>query len=163
MPLLRPITDRDVEDVLALNHRNVVKLAPLDVERLHLLRGWADRIDVVDVDGAFGGFVITFGPGTAYDSENYRWFTERHGEDFYYLDRIVLHEDFRRRGLGGFVYDEVEQVARKHGRMALEVNLVPRNDASLAFHQRRGYVEVGRLGDEEHLVSLMERTWSDQA
>jgi uncharacterized protein len=163
VPTLRPITDRDVEDVLGLNHRNVVKLAPLDVDRLHLLRGWADRIDVVDVDGAFGGFVITFGPGTAYDSENYRWFTDRYGEDFYYLDRIVLHEGFRRRGLGGFVYDEVEQVARKHGRMALEVNLVPRNDASLAFHERRGYVEVGRLGDEEHLVSLMERTWSDQA
>ena len=57
----------------------------------------------------------------------------------------------------------MEQDARKHGRMALEVNLVPRNDASLAFHQRRGYVEVGRIGDEEHLVSLMEKTWSDQA
>ena len=119
MPSLRPLTDGDVDDVLALNHRNVVKLAPLDVERLELLQSMADRVDVVDVDGAFGGFVITFEPGTAYDSENYRWFTERHGDGFYYLDRIVLHEDFRRRGLGGFVYDE------------------------------------------EHLVSLMEKTWGD--
>ena len=161
MPSLRPLTDGDVDDVLALNHRNVVKLAPLDVERLELLQSMADRVDVVDVDGAFGGFVITFEPGTAYDSENYRWFTERHGDGFYYLDRIVLHEDFGRRGLGGFVYDEVEAVARRHGRMALEVNLVPRNAASLAFHERRGYVEVGRLGDEEHLVSLMEKTWGD--
>jgi predicted GNAT superfamily acetyltransferase len=39
----------------------------------------------------------------------------------------------------------------------LEVNLVPRNDVSLAFHDRRGYVEVGRLGDHAHLVSLMEK------
>ena len=50
MPTLRPIADRDVEDVLALNHRNVVA-------RAARRRGstccaeWADRIDVVDVDG----------------------------------------------------------------------------------------------------------------
>lgn len=163
MPHLRPLRPTDVTDVLDLNERNVMLLAPLDADRLDRLRGWADRVDVVDVDGAFGGFVITFGPATAYDSDNYRWFTERHGDAFYYLDRIVLHEDHRRRGLGGFVYDEVEEVARKHGRMALEVNLVPRNDASLAFHEGRGYVEVGRLGDDDHLVSLMEKTWSDEA
>jgi uncharacterized protein len=163
VPSLRPATDADVAAILALNARNVVKLAPMDAARLDELRGLADRVDVVDVDGGFGGFVITFGPGTTYDSDNYRWFTDRHGDGFYYLDRIVLHEDFRRRGLGGFVYDEVEAIARKHGRMALEVNLVPRNDASLAFHRARGYVEVGRLGDEDHLVSLLEKTWDDDA
>jgi predicted GNAT superfamily acetyltransferase len=160
---LRPATDADAATILALNERNVVKLAPMDAARLDELRELADRVDVVDVDGAFGGFVITFGPGTTYDSDNYRWFTDRHGDDFYYLDRIVLHEYFRRRGLGGLVYDEVEAIARKHGRMALEVNLVPPNDASLAFHRSRGYMEVGRLGDEDHLVSLMEKTWVDEA
>jgi predicted GNAT superfamily acetyltransferase len=154
VPTLRPITPSDVDHVLALNERNVVKLAPLDAARLGEIRDWADRVDVLEVDRSFAGFVVTFGPGTAYDSENYRWFTERF-DDFYYLDRIVLHEDFRRRGLGGFVYDDVEETARKHGRLALEVNLVPRNDASLSFHQRRGYVEVGRLGDDDHLVTLM--------
>jgi predicted GNAT superfamily acetyltransferase len=151
---LRPITPSDVDDVLALNERNVVKLAPLDAARLAEIQDWADRVDVLDVDGDFAGFVVTFGPGTPYDSDNYRWFTDRF-DDFYYLDRIVLHEDFRRRGLGGFVYDDVEETARKHGRLALEVNLVPRNDASLAFHESRGYVEVGRLGDDDHLVTLM--------
>jgi predicted GNAT superfamily acetyltransferase len=55
------------------------------------------------------------------------------------------------------VYDEVEAVAKRHRRLALEVNLVPRNDASLAFHERRGFAEVGRLGDANHLVSLMEK------
>jgi uncharacterized protein len=153
---LRPITPSDVDDVLALNERNVVKLAPLDAARLAEIQDWADRVDVLDVDGDFAGFVVTFGPGTPYDSDNYRWFTDRF-DDFYYLDRIVLHEDFRRRGLGGFVYDDVEETARKHGRLALEVNLVPRNDASLAFHESRGYVEVGRLGDDDHLVTLMTR------
>ena len=160
MPLLRPVTDADAPDVLSLNERNVELLAPMDDARLGQLRGWADRFDVLESDGEFAGFVVTFGPGTSYDSDNYRWFTERHGEHgFYYLDRIVLHEDFRRQGLGGLVYDALEAVAAKHGRMTLEVNVVPRNDASLAFHERRGYVEVGRLGDPGHLVALMEKAF----
>ena len=160
MPLLRPVTDADAPDVLALNERNVELLAPMDGARLGQLRRWADRFDVLESDGEFAGFVVTFEPGTPYDSENYRWFTERHGgHGFYYLDRIVLHEDFRRQGLGGFVYDALETVATRHGRVALEVNVVPRNDASLAFHERRGYVEVGRLGDSAHLVALMEKSF----
>jgi uncharacterized protein len=156
MPLLRPVTEPDVEQVLALNARNVTALSAMDGERLQRLRAIADRFDVLEADGAFAGFVVTFAPGTPYDSENYRWFADRHS-DFYYLDRIVLDESFRRRGLAGIVYDELETVAKRYGRMTLEVNLVPRNEASLAFHERRRYAEVGRLGDQEHLVSLMEK------
>ncbi len=160
MPKLRRVQPADHADVLALNQANVVKLAPMDEARLRQLDGWADRFDVIDVDGEFGGFVVTFAPGSAYDSENYRWFAERHDRSFYYLDRIVLADSHRRQGLGTFVYDELEHVARRYGRLALEVNLVPRNDGSLAFHDRRGYVEVGRLGDAAHLVSLMEKELS---
>ena len=159
MPLLRPLADPDIDDVLALNQRNVDALAPMDEDRLRLLQEWSDRFDVLEYDGRFAGFVVTFAPGSPYDSENYRWFTERHSSGFYYLDRIVLDESVRRQGLGTFVYDDVEHVAARHGRLALEVNLVPRNDASLAFHAARGYVEVGRLGDETHLVALLEKTF----
>lgn len=158
MPKLRPLTAVDHAHVLALNEANVTALAPLDEERLVLLTTLADRFDVLEEDGDFAGFVITFAPGAAYDSENYRWFAERHDRDFYYLDRIVLASTMRRRGLGTFVYDEVEATARAYGRLVLEVNLVPRNDVSLAFHDRRGYVEVGRLGDDTHVVSLREKT-----
>jgi predicted GNAT superfamily acetyltransferase len=159
VPQLRPVTDADMPEVLALNERNVEALAPMDEDRLQLLQKWSDRFDVLEHDGGFAGFVITFAPGSPYDSENYRWFTERHSSGFYYLDRIVLDESVRRQGLGGFVYDELERVAARHGRLCLEVNLVPRNDASLAFHDRRGYQEVGRIGDAAHLVSLMEKTF----
>ena len=43
MPLLRPVTDTDAPDVLALNERNVEALAPLGEDRFAQLRGWADR------------------------------------------------------------------------------------------------------------------------
>jgi len=157
MPLLRRLRDEDVPHVIELNHLNVELLAPMNADRLQDLVDVADRFDVVEVDEEFGGFVVTFTPGTSYDSENYRWFGDRFGDRFYYLDRIVLSDRFRRRGLGMFVYDEVETVAAAYDRLTLEVNLMPRNDVSLAFHTRRGFVEVGRLGDENKQLSLMEK------
>lgn len=153
LPLdLRPMTDDDVLTVLDLNARDVELLSPLDAPRLRLLRGWADRALVLDVGEEIAGFVLTFAPGSPYDSENYRWFAERY-DDFTYLDRVVVGERFRRRGLARRVYDELESHAR--GRMALEVNLDPPNEPSLAFHRGRGYGEVGRLGEPGHVLSLM--------
>jgi predicted GNAT superfamily acetyltransferase len=134
-PRLRPVTETDTDAVLTLNEMEVANLAPMDAARLSQLRGLADRFDVIEVDGRFAGFVITFAPGAAYDSDNYAWFQERLGEQFYYLDRVVLDPSVRRRGVGGWLYDEMEGVASAYGRMALEVNLIPENGPSLAFHR----------------------------
>jgi hypothetical protein len=151
---LRALTESDVPKVLALNAAEVEMLAPMDELRLRALHDIAHQFAVIDVGGTFGGFVVTFAAGAEYDSENYRWFCARYGDGFLYLDRVVVDPSVRRRGVGGAVYDLVEAVAAAYGLLALEVNLVPRNDASLAFHAARGFVEVGRLGDESHLVSL---------
>ena len=155
MATLRRINEADHDQVLALNKGNVAVLAPMDRARLVELDALADRFDVVDVQGEFGGFVITFAPGSSYDGKHYQWFGDRYGDRFYYLDRIVLSDKFRRQGLGTLVYDEIEHVGGKYDRLTLEVNLEPRNDTSLAFHAARGFVEVGRLGDETKLNSLM--------
>lgn len=153
---LRPVADADAAEVLALNHRNVTLLAPMDEERLAALRAVAHRFDVVEVDGRFGGFVITMAPGSAYWSPYFRWFAER-GHGLLYLDRIVLHEDVRRRGVGSAVYDAVEAEATAYGGVALEVNLEPPNEPSLAFHRARGYAEVGQLGEPAHRLVMMEK------
>lgn len=157
MTLLRPIQPADHALVLDLNARHVDLLAPMDQTRLEQLLGWADRADVIEVGDRPAGFVLTFAPGTAYDSENYRWFAARPGDGYYYLDRIVVDDSFRRTGVGARVYDELEAVATAYGRMVLEVNLEPPNEASLAFHRARGYVEVGRLGEPGKRVALLEK------
>jgi predicted GNAT superfamily acetyltransferase len=149
------MTDDDLDHVLQLNADHVELLSALDRDRLLQLRSWASRADVVVCDGQVAGFVLVFGPGGDYDSPNYRWFTDRYGEAFDYLDRIVIDDRFRRRGLAGAVYDEVEGAATSRGRLALEVNIDPPNEPSLAFHRRRGYVEVGQLGPSGHRVGLM--------
>ncbi len=40
-------------------------------------------------------------------------------------------------------------------RLTLEVNAEPPNEASMAFHLGRGFVEVGTLGDDGKAVALL--------
>jgi len=143
MSVLRPITAADHDAVLALNAANVEALSPMDRHRLWWLLDLAAHADVITIDDGVAGFVLAFAPGTAYDSVNYRWFSERYA-DFLYLDRIVLDPAFRRRGLASLVYDELEAVAADRGRMVLEVN--DGNEPSLAFHRARGYEVLEPLG-----------------
>ncbi len=151
---LRPLSPDDHPDVLALNEQEVHLLAPMDEARLAELHGWAHRFDVIEVDGVFGGFVVVIESGTTYDGDHYAFFTQAY-EEFLYLDRVVLAAPARGRGVGHAVYDELEAEARRLGRMTLEVNVDPPNPPSLAFHARRGYVEVTRQGPPDHVVSLM--------
>jgi predicted GNAT superfamily acetyltransferase len=153
---LRPVSEADHAAVLALNEQNVELLAPLEEPRLRQLLTWADTGAVIDVDGAFAGFVLTFASGASYDGENFAWFAQRY-PDFAYLDRVVIHEDFRRRGLATQVYDELEGSCGRPV-FALEVNLDPPNEPSLAFHRARGYAEVGQRVSGGHTVSLMVKT-----
>ena len=153
MSVLRPLEPADHAAVLDLNHRNVELLAPLDEARLIQLLAWAETGAAIEVDGDFAGFVLTFASGSSYDGENFAWFAERY-PDFAYLDRVVIHEDFRRRGLGTLVYDELEASCGRPV-FALEVNLDPPNQPSLAFHRARGYTEVGRRDSFGHTVTLM--------
>ena len=157
--LLRPITRSDFPAVLAWNEANVELLAPMDSARLALLVDQSDTAAVIVHDGTDAGFVLTFAPGSSYDSENYRWFAGRH-RAFGYLDRIVIDPSVRRSGLAGRVYDELEARAAAAGApvFCLEVNVEPPNEPSLAFHDRRGYVEVGRQEANGHVVALFEKS-----
>lgn len=152
--LLRALETADHAWLLQLNEQNVEVLSPLDQARLEALLGWGARVQVVQHGGERAGFVITFGPGSDYDSAYYRWFAAAY-DDFVYLDRVVLDVDFRRLGLGSRTYDALE--AELDGRpMLLEVNVDPPNEPSLAFHGRRGYVEVSRLGEPGKQVAMMQ-------
>ena len=111
--------------------------------------------------GVIGGFCMVLAPGADYHSGNYRWFSER-SDHFVYLDRVAIAPAYQRRGLGRALYAEVERLAVERcpgaKQFALEVNLRPRNDTSLAFHAALGFVEVGqRETSYGALVSLMSK------
>jgi predicted GNAT superfamily acetyltransferase len=104
------------------------------------------------------GFTFVLPPRADYDSLNYAWFGERY-EEFLYLDRVAVSPEFQRQGIGRLIYEEVQRRGAQEWPtarvFALEVNLQPRNDASLAFHASLGFVEVGqREGDDHKVVSM---------
>jgi uncharacterized protein len=142
---LRAATAQDRPRVLELNQGSVQELSPLDEQRLQYILALAHSCLVVERDdGEVVAFAIAVAPGTHYDSANYRWLGERY-ERFLYLDRIAVDAACRRQGLGALLYDAMEDAAAGYGRMVCDVNIVPRNDASLAFHAARGYRQVGEL------------------
>jgi predicted GNAT superfamily acetyltransferase len=156
--VLRPIEPADRPVVLAMNEGDVHHLSPLDDARLVALLGWAARSGVVVTEGdpTVLGFVLTFAPGTPYDSTNYTWFGDRL-DAFLYLDRIVVAGAARRRGVASFVYGLLEAEAwREHGGpLVCEVDVEPLNEASLAFHRSRGFEEVGRQVANGKTVALL--------
>lgn len=153
--VLRPITPRDHDWVLDANETHVEVLSPLDQPRLDQLLDWADRADIIEHDGQRAGFVITMAGDSAYDGFYFGNFRDRYAEAFYYLDRIVVTEHFHRLGLGSFAYNELENVAARHQRMALEVDIEPPNEASIAFHRKRGYVDLVTVGETEKSMLMV--------
>ena len=142
MHSLRPIEDSDVAWILALNAENEEATSPLDAARLRLLLGDAFQARAAN---ATDGFIIPFDQSSAYQSENYLWFRDRHPR-FVYVDRVVVAASARRTGLARALYAHVFDTARRAGCQTVggEVNVVPPNPASDAFHASLGFVEVGR-------------------
>jgi uncharacterized protein len=155
---VRDINSADWSELLELNEASVRQLSALDRERLEWIVSLSDRSIAIDSDGSIVAFAISLTPHTDYDSRNYRWF-DSHFERFYYLDRVVVAEPYRRRGLATRLYDLMEaEAAGRFGRMVCDVGYDPPNEASLAFHAARGYSRVTELryGDEK-VVALLSR------
>ena len=153
---LRPMTPADHDEVLRINEASVHFLSPLTGERLVELAGMAVFSPVVEADGRVVAFALAFGPGVAYASPNYRWWSERR-DDFLYLDRIVVDEVARGRRVGSVIYDALEAQAAPRGRVVAEVNTVPFNGPSLGFHDSRGYTRHDLVGDAGYQVVMVEK------
>ena len=102
------------------------------------------------------GFLVAMTPDVPYGSGNFKWFVER-GDDFVYIDRVAVSSWFRKRGIAARMYADVERWARERGavRLTCEVNVRPRNDASLAFHERMGFSGLDERETEYGLRVLM--------
>lgn len=151
---LRPLTVDDIHDtddtseILRLNNAASPAVPSAEAPEIReLIRSADHTVGVIDGEDAAAlvGFLIGFDPGGGYASENYRWFESR-GTDHLYVDRIVVDEAVRGRRIGRLLYEHVFGLARRAGReeVTCEVNVLPPNPRSLAFHLRIGFVEVGR-------------------
>src|SRR5258705_101029 len=148
LPAILAINGEGVPDVSRLSPRNAEDL--LEAATLLRVAGAADRIVA---------YVIAFASEAEYDGEEFQWFRLR-SESFLYVDQVAVAASERGRGVASALYADVERVTRGRGLAAitLEVNLRPENPASLGFHLRHGFVEVGRLETRDgRRVCLMEK------
>lgn len=146
MPVVvRPIEDADLDAAVRMNNDAVPAVPPVDRAALAELVTLASLAVVAEtVPGSPTGFLLAMQPGVDYDSENYRWFAAR-GDDFLYVDRIVVDASARGAGVGRELYAAAFDRAVQDGRTVLdcEVNLRPANPGSLRFHDGLGFRRVG--------------------
>ena len=147
---LRPATAADAERLLALNNAHVPAVNHLGPADIAWFLDHASVTVAETAGGELAGLLVTLeGPGSAYASLNYAWFVERVGR-FAYVDRIVVDGRFQGHGLGQRLYRDIAGRARAAGMQMVcaEVNLVPRNEQSLRFHERFGFRLLGERVDD---------------
>ncbi|MDW3219829.1 MAG: GNAT family N-acetyltransferase [Acidimicrobiales bacterium] len=158
--MLRTVRDDDLDEILVHNNAAVPAVNHLERSDLEWFAAVAHTFVVAVADDGIAGFLIGLGPGAGYDSHNYAWFSARY-DDFVYVDRIVVAEAGRGGGVGSLLYDEFARRGRADQTpvMLAEVNIRPRNDASLAFHDAHGFVSVGEQDSPDGVkrVTMLER------
>jgi hypothetical protein len=140
-PPIIAIGREDEAAVLALNNLNARELSLLDGARLRHLVSKAFMAARI---GEAEAFIIAFDEGADYDSPNFLWFRLRF-QRFVYVDRVAVAEPARGQGHARRLYAELFARARTAGqsRIVCEVNSVPPNPQSDAFHAALGFRQVG--------------------
>ena len=128
--------------LLALNNENAAQLSPLTHAQFDRLIGesfYAAAINEADA------LLLSFEQSADYDSPNFLWFRERY-DRFVYIDRVVTAASSRGKGYARALYSDLfaRTRAANHSRVVCEVNFVPPNPVSDAFHAALGFAEVGR-------------------
>jgi predicted GNAT superfamily acetyltransferase len=154
--------DCDLAAVCALNNLFAQETSfltePEMSQLLHMAfcsRGFAEQ------GGLLGAFLIALDERAEYANANFAFFRARR-KRFVYIDRVITAAHAVRQGLARKLYEHLflRAAAAQHTVVGCEVNLLPPNPASDAFHARMGFVEVGtaQLANGK-TVRYLERTF----
>jgi predicted GNAT superfamily acetyltransferase len=152
--IIREMRATDLEVVWAINQENVPAVGEETLADLAKIHDQSTIALVAEVANQIVGFCMVLLPGADYGSPNYEFFCDRL-DDFIYLDRVAITKNFQGMGIGAALYREVELRSGAEW-FALEVNTKPRNEGSLRFHAREGFVQMEELETRPgKMVSLM--------
>jgi L-amino acid N-acyltransferase YncA len=140
IPIIRPATTQDLEAINRLyNHEIAEGTATWDYEPWTAetrARWFADHapeepVLVAEVGGGFAGF--------GYLS----WYRTKAGYQYTREDTLYVDPAFQRRGLGALLLEALIDQARSRNIRAVIAQIEASNAASIALHERFGFVRVG--------------------
>ena len=98
----------------------------------------------VEPGSQLGAFLIALDEQADYANANFAFFRARR-KRFVYIDRVITAKHAMRQGLASKLYEDLflRATAAAQSVVGCEVNLLPPNPASDAFHARMNFTEVG--------------------
>lgn len=154
MLTIHPATIDDFAVIESLNNSVVNLTSPMDAERIQQLHAMSSYHRVIVQDSQLMAFLLVLGPDCDYNSVNYQWF-DQHYDNFAYIDRIVVRDGSRGRGLGTLLYENLFAwaISQQIGNIVCEYNVEPLNEASQKFHDVLGFQEVSleRIGQAKRV------------
>ena len=147
-----------LETLYNLNQENTPEVGNLSsVNELRSLIQLSALIFFVLNEEEVIGFVICFREGSEYHSLNYKFFSDCENK-FLYIDRVVIKNGFRRKGAGTILYNHLSSISDKADLpLCCEVNTIPKNEISLNFHAKNGFVDVGNHNYKDHSVVYLKK------
>ena len=132
----------DLDVLLALSNAHEKEIGSFTTEAFAELITLSFRTRMT---GERDAFLIALSERAPENAPNWLWFARRFAR-FVCIDRVVVAEGSRKRGLGKLLYKDVIQAALDagHTRVCCEVNVDPPNPGSDAFHAKLGFEEIGR-------------------
>jgi predicted GNAT superfamily acetyltransferase len=133
----------DAAIVLDINNAAVPDVNRLDATKASWLAEHVVTPGLALVDDQIAGMIAVLSDQSGYNSDYYRWFTDRY-ENFLYIDRVVVLPWARGRGVARQLYQALDDIARERNlAIVADVHSDPPNEPSLSLHRAMGFREIG--------------------
>lgn len=131
------------QTLLEMNNAAVPDVGILNPDKAQWLTEHLMMPGLALLDGKPAGLVVLLSDSCGYDSNYYRWFTDRY-QNFLYIDRIVTAKWARGQGVAQALYSQIDRLAHESNvAVVADVYSDPPNTPSLNFHRKMGFQEVG--------------------
>ena len=145
---IKTVDESDFDYIISLNQKTIPEVSSTDLKGMSYFLNNASYFKIIMENNYPVGFCIGLTPDEEYSSENYIWINKRYNS-FIYVDRIVIDEKYRNRGIGSYLYTHLaETYCRKVESITCEVNILPYNKPSMNFHKKYGFEEIGQKDTE---------------
>ena len=139
---VRPLDPSLMRSAHALNQHFASEISDVSLERFSELAALAVLARVI---GRVDGFLMAFDENTPEQGENHGWF-KAHYPRFIYIDRVAVSPRLHGQGLARRLYRDAFGWAssQAYPLVCCEVNVLPPNPRSDAFHDALGFTEIAQ-------------------